>query len=179
LLEPLVLVRDEIERLNRTLNDFLQFARPRGFVPVPVELSSLVARVVSLLRAQAEEKSVSLRCEATERSSTLGEDERLQQVLMNLMLNAIQATPAGGSVVVTVDGREREWILVHVDDSGPGVPEQERTRIFEPFFTTKSSGSGLGLPIVHSIVTQHGGQVRVESSPQGGARFTLQLPRAG
>jgi two-component system, NtrC family, sensor histidine kinase HydH len=72
----------------------------------------------------------------------------------------------------------RESVLVHVDDSGKGVPLADRDRIFEPFFTTKAAGSGLGLPLVHAVATQHGGHVRVEDSPQGGARFTLQLPRA-
>jgi signal transduction histidine kinase len=70
-------------------------------------------------------------------------------------------------------------VAIHVDDSGRGVPVDVRDRIFEPFFTTKAQGSGLGLSIVHAIVTQHGGTITVEEAPDGGARFTLRLPRAG
>ena len=69
-------------------------------------------------------------------------------------------------------------VEILVDDSGPGVPPEIRERIFEPFFTTKAEGSGLGLPIVHAIVTQHGGTIGVEEAPEGGARFALRIPRA-
>jgi signal transduction histidine kinase len=178
LLEPLVLVRDEIERLNHTLNDFLQFARPRALQPVPVALEPLVQRVTKLLRAQAEEKTVSLREQVSGQPVVMGEDERLQQVLMNLLINAIQATPAGGEVMLAASAHNAETVVVSVDDSGPGIPEAERERVFEPFFTTKASGSGLGLPIVQAIIIQHGGRVRVEGSSKGGARFVLELPRA-
>ena len=95
---------------------------------------------------------------------------------MNLVLNAIQATPAGGSVrrrgAMSTDGD----LCICVDDSGPGVPPELRNRIFEPFFTTKDAGTGLGLPLVHSIVQQHGGTITIETSPSGGARFHLRLP---
>ena len=91
------------------------------------------------------------------------------------MLNAIQATPAGGSVRV-VAGVEDGDVCICVDDSGPGVPPSVRDRIFEPFFTTKDAGTGLGLPLVHSIVQQHGGTVTLETSPAGGARFHIRLP---
>jgi signal transduction histidine kinase len=96
---------------------------------------------------------------------------------MNLVLNAIQATPHGGSVRV-VAGVEAGAVCLCVDDSGPGVPPNARDRIFEPFFTTKDSGTGLGLPLVHSIVQQHGGTIVVEASPAGGARFHIRLPAA-
>jgi signal transduction histidine kinase len=79
---------------------------------------------------------------------------------------------------VAVDGEAPREVAIHVDDAGPGVPDHVRDRIFEPFFTTKASGSGLGLSIVHAIVTQHGGSVTVDEAPDGGARFTLRLPRA-
>ncbi|HSI03578.1 MAG TPA: ATP-binding protein, partial [Myxococcota bacterium] len=109
----------------------------------------------------------------------VGDEGRLHQVLMNLLLNALQATPRGGTVTLRAEATDREWVTINVDDSGPGVPPDKRDRIFEPFFTTKDTGSGLGLPLVHSTVSQHCGVVRVASSPEGGARFALTLPRAG
>jgi signal transduction histidine kinase len=190
LLEPLLLVKDEIRRLDHILEDFLQFARPREFVPRPVELGQAVARVLDLLEGEAERRSIRLERELTgEPGSTLvaGEEERLRQVLVNLTLNAIEATPDGGLVKVrcgpeAADAGMEEGgpgVGVVIDDSGPGVPEAARDRIFEPFFTTKAKGSGLGLSIVHAIVSQHGGTVAVEAAPGGGARFLLRLPRMG
>ena len=179
LLEPLLLVRDEIRRLDHILEDFLQFARPREFRPGSVDVKALVRRVVDLLSSQAETRKVTLTHVIPEAPlpALSGEEERLRQVLINLCLNALESTPAGGRVTLTVGAEEgRVWLTV--DDTGPGVPEAVRDRIFEPFFTTKAQGSGLGLPIVHAIVTQHGGTLEVGAAPGGGARFLLRLPVA-
>jgi len=114
-----------------------------------------------------------------------GEEERLRQVLVNLMLNALEATPDGGQVRVRCQAEAAEpgrgergpSVVVSIEDSGAGVPAAVRDRIFEPFFTTKARGSGLGLSIVHAIVAQHGGTVSVDAAGGGGARFLLRLPR--
>jgi signal transduction histidine kinase len=190
LLEPLSLVKDEIRRLDHILEDFLQFARPREFVPRPVDLGHVVSRVLDLLAGEAERRAIRLEREVSpEPGSTgvAGEDERLRQVLVNLMLNAVEATPDGGRVQVRclpeapdpALGERGTSVVVAIDDSGPGVPPAVRDRIFEPFFTTKAKGSGLGLSIVHAIVSQHGGTISVEAAPGGGARFLLRLPRLG
>jgi len=178
LLEPLKLVRDEIARLEHLLQDFLQFARPRELKSEPLALEPLLTAVVDLLSGDAERRGVRLDRELpTELPRVQGEDEQLRQVLMNLTLNALEATPRGGRVRILAQARAEDvWIAV--DDSGPGIDAQIRHRIFEPFFSTKASGSGLGLPIVHAIVTQHGGAVGVDSSPLGGARIWFTLPRA-
>jgi signal transduction histidine kinase len=98
---------------------------------------------------------------------------------MNLGLNALAAVREGGWIRVACRaGDDPESVEILVDDSGQGVPPEIRERIFEPFFTTKAEGSGLGLPIVHAIVTQHGGTITVEDAPEGGARFALRVPRA-
>jgi signal transduction histidine kinase len=178
LLEPLSLVRDEIRRLDHILEDFLQFARPREFKPEPVEVESLLRRVVDLLGNQAELRKVRLELEGPVPSSRLpGEEERLRQVLINLALNALEATPPGGQVRLSA-GEDSEGMWLRVEDTGPGVPVEIRDRIFEPFFTTKAQGSGLGLSIVHAIVAQHGGTLEVGEAPEGGARFVLRLPKA-
>ncbi len=179
LLEPLRLVRDEIRRLDHILEDFLQFARPREFYPKPVVVAPVLDRVLTLLGGPAERRGVRLLRDFEAVPAVAGDEERLQQVVMNLGLNAIDAVPAGGWVRVSCRvGDEADQVEILVDDSGGGVPPEIRERIFEPFFTTKAEGSGLGLPIVHAIVTQHGGTITVEDAPEGGARFALRVPRA-
>jgi signal transduction histidine kinase len=186
LLEPLTLVRDEIRRLDHILEDFLQFARPREFVTRPIDLVPVVARVLDLLGGEAERRGVRLERELEPVPPVAGDEERIRQVLVNLCLNALEAIPPGGLVRVSCRPSEPApdhpdappMVDVSVDDDGPGIPAEQRDRIFEPFFTTKAKGSGLGLSIVHAIVTQHGGNIQVEASPEGGARFTLRLPCA-
>jgi two-component system sensor histidine kinase HydH len=182
--EPLHLVRDEIRRLDHILEDFLQFARPREFVAKEVDVHVVLAKVMDLLEGEIERRGLRLVRDLQPVPPVAGDEERLRQVVMNLALNAIDACPRAGSVRVScgveepADGVERRAVAIHVDDTGPGVPNDVRDRIFEPFFTTKASGSGLGLSIVHAIVTQHGGTILIDDAPDGGARFTLRLPTA-
>jgi signal transduction histidine kinase len=181
LLEPLTLVKDEIRRLDHILEDFLQFARPREFVPRSVEIGAVVSRVLDLLGGEAERRGIRLERDLEPVPPVAGDEERLRQVLVNLGLNALEAVRDGGLVRVSCRAAgspdAEPSVDVVVDDDGSGVPQESRDRIFEPFFTTKAKGSGLGLSIVHAIVTQHGGQLRVEDSPEGGARFVVSLPR--
>jgi signal transduction histidine kinase len=183
LLEPLTVVKDEIRRLDHILEDFLQFARPREFVRHPVDVVSVVTRVLDLLGGEAERRGIRLERDLDAVPNVAGDEERLRQVLVNLGLNALEAVEDGGLVRVgcrltpPTEGGE-PGVDILVDDDGGGVPPETRERIFEPFFTTKAKGSGLGLSIVHAIVTQHGGRLRVEDSPEGGARFVVTLPRA-
>jgi two-component system sensor histidine kinase HydH len=184
LLEPLTLVKDEIRRLDHILEDFLQFARPREFVPRAVDVVAVVTRVLDLLGGEAERRGIRLARDLDEAvPSVAGDEERLRQVLVNLGLNALEAVKDGGLVRVScrldaTPDRPEPAVDVLVDDDGAGVPPESRDRIFEPFFTTKAKGSGLGLSIVHAIITQHGGRLRVEDSPEGGARFVVSLPVA-
>jgi two-component system sensor histidine kinase HydH len=180
LLEPLTVVKDEIRRLDHILEDFLQFARPREFVRRGVDVVTVVSRVLDLLGGEAERRGVRLERDLTAVPEVAGDEERLRQVLVNLGLNALEAVGDGGQVRVScrLAGAPalEPAVEVVVDDDGPGVPPESRDRIFEPFFTTKAKGSGLGLSIVHAIVTQHAGRLRVEESPEGGARFVVSLP---
>jgi two-component system, NtrC family, sensor histidine kinase HydH len=185
LLEPLTLVKDEIRRLDHILEDFLQFARPREFVPRRVDVSTVITKVLDLLGGEAERRGVRLERTLEPVPAVAGDEERLRQVLVNLGLNALESVKDGGLVRVScrseagpADPAGPSLVSVLVDDDGSGVPPDVRDRIFEPFFTTKAKGSGLGLSIVHAIVAQHGGRIRVEESPEGGARFALTLPEA-
>jgi len=179
LLEPLLLVRDEIRRLDHILEDFLQFARPREFQPRAVEVSTVLTKVLDLLEGEAERRHVALDRDFQDVPPVAGDEERLRQVVMNLALNALDAVGRQGTVRVSsrLEEPDARDVTVYVDDSGPSIPPDLRDRVFEPFFTTKAQGSGLGLSIVHAIVTQHRGSISVEDAPEGGARFVLRLPR--
>jgi signal transduction histidine kinase len=175
LFEPLVVVQAEIKRLAAFLDEFLQFARPRDLQRAPTDVAAIAREVTEFLLPQATAAHLTLSLETQPVPSLNADPARIRQSLVNLVLNAIQATPAGGTISV-VTGVEEAHVCICVDDSGPGVAEPLRDRIFEPFFTTKDAGTGLGLPLVHSIIQQHGGTIALETSPAGGARFHLRLP---
>ncbi len=176
LLEPLTLVRDEIRRLEHILQDFLQFARPSPLTLKPVDLRELLGKVVAFMKSDADRRRVKLEASIDQSAPLSGDHDQLRQVFMNLTLNALDAAGSGGRVSLSVEPTPASQI-VHVDDSGPGVPPEVAERIFEPFFTTKAQGSGLGLPITSAIVGQHAGRIEVSRGPLGGARFSVVLPR--
>ena len=175
-LEPLVLVREEIRRLDHLLEDLLQYARPRELQRRPVEVAPLVERVAQLLTSDADARGVRLVRTVEPGLTASGDEQRLREVIMNLVLNALDASPRGGEVRVVARTLGPSEIELLVEDDGPGVDPDQRDQIFQPFFTTKAQGTGLGLAIVHSIVTQHRGSLRLESSAKGGAAFRIQLP---
>ncbi len=177
-LQPLGLVRDEIRRLDHLLEDFLQFARPHELGRGPVEVETLVRRVAALLATDAERRGVLLTLRLESGLKARGEEPRLRQLVMNLVLNALDASPSGGEVRLSARRVSLEQLELRVEDAGSGVPPNLRERIFRPFFTTKPQGSGLGLTIVQTIVAQHGGALRLDDSNLGGASFRVQLPCA-
>jgi len=176
LMEPLLLVKDEIRRLERILDGFMQFARPNNLEKQPLQLDEVLKRVIALLQPEAQKRNIALEfsCAAL---SVLGDADQLHQVFMNLTLNALDATPPGGIVRLLGAHSGKDFVVVSIDDSGVSIPRSEEDRIFEPFFTTKTQGSGLGLPISHAIVTQHGGHIQVRASSLGGACFSVSLPK--
>jgi signal transduction histidine kinase len=179
LLQPLTLVRDEIRRLEHILQDFLQFARPTPLTLRPTALKAVTEKVWAFLQTDAERRGVKLQFVGDEAPVISGDEDQLRQVLMNLSINALDAAGPDGAVRLTCedDPDHPGEVQLHVDDSGPGVPDEAMSRLFEPFFTTKANGSGLGLPISNAIVSQHGGRITVGRGPLGGARFTVHLPR--
>ena len=175
------MIADEIEqRLERIVRNFLEFSRPPLLKLQAVCLPLLVSKTLELLRS-AEEQRVRLHYESGgDLPPALGDMEQLQQVLLNLLGNALDATPEGGEVRIDAaaenDAAGRAMVVVRIRDTGPGVPEDIRKRIFEPFFTTKRDGTGLGLCISAQIVAGHGGRLAVESSSPSGTTFALWIP---
>jgi two-component system sensor histidine kinase PilS (NtrC family) len=172
------IVLREVERLNRLITDLLDYARPRPRVPVPLELGGLLDETVRVFAQDRTAPGVTARyvppAEGGE-VQVVADPGQVRQVLWNLLRNAAEAMPDGGEVVVALrrgDGHA-EFDVV---DTGQGIAPSDQERLFEPFFTTKTRGSGLGLAMVHRIVTEHGGSVSVDSSPGRGARFSVRLP---
>ena len=177
-LEPLILVRDEIRRLDHLLEDLLQYARPRQLERRPVDVATLVEHVAQLLVSDADSRGVTIARTMEPNLAASGDEARLREVVMNLVLNALDASERGGEVRIKGRRLGPVEIELSVEDDGTGVAPEQREQIFQPFFTTKAQGTGLGLAIVHSIVTQHRGSLRLDSSEKGGAAFRIRLPAA-
>jgi signal transduction histidine kinase len=169
-------LRHEIGKLNRLVSEFLTYARPVTLNQDQVPVSSLVSSVLELAAAEARVKEVALRAAPAGELGELRVDRlRLEQALLNLALNAIQACPRGGQVILRT-ARAAGGVELAVEDTGPGIAPQDLPRLFEPFFTTKVDGTGLGLANARKIVAEHRGDIRAENRPEGGARFTIRLP---
>ncbi|HEY0099668.1 MAG TPA: ATP-binding protein, partial [Pyrinomonadaceae bacterium] len=174
------LIVGETDRLNRSVTQLLNFARHSPTDGTPAPADELARGVVELFRAEAKARNiaVNLRCGEVRRRLDGAQASAVRDALSNLLLNALQETPAGGRVSVEVDTDGGE-LLFAVTDGGRGVPSELRQRIWEPFFTTKQRGTGLGLAIVRKRLEDAGGAARLAPQAAGaGARFELRLPLA-
>lgn len=170
--ETVGIIRKECSRLNRLLTNLLDFARPRHPDWRDVDLSRVLRTVLDLVSHSAG-KGIRFHTEiSADVPRLLGDEEQLTQVILNLALNAAQAMPGGGDVWLT-SRAGNDGILIEIRDQGPGIPAEHIDKIFDPFFTTKAAGTGLGLSVVHQIVTQHGGTVSVATNPGQGTTFGL------
>ncbi|MCW5891763.1 MAG: hypothetical protein KIT14_14620 [bacterium] len=166
----------EIERICALINDLLAFSRPSPAQLEPTDLAALAAQTVRLLDAEARKHGVHLTCDVAGALPPVHADEaRVKQVLMNVVLNAVQAAPAHTAVEVTARPHAAGAVL-EVADRGPGIPPEKVRQIFDPFFTTKASGSGLGLFIAERIVRDHGGSIEPRPRDGGGTVFALVFP---
>jgi len=167
-------------RIDRTVRDLLDFARPSPPAVLPFALLGAVDAALRLARVQARFKGVEAELDLPAGlPPVLGDEHQLSQVFLNLLLNAGDAM--GGAGRVRIRARQAgEGIEVEVEDSGPGIPQADLPRVFDPFFTTKDpgQGTGLGLAICHRILETLGGEIAAGNAPGGGARFTLRLPAA-
>jgi two-component system, NtrC family, sensor histidine kinase HydH len=165
----------ELARLDGLLTDFLTYARPRAPELREAELRPIIEHVVALLRPDAERAQVSVVAASLSASSVLIDAEQMEQVLFNVLLNAVQASPRGSCVWLREhhDGRR---VLIDVIDEGPGIPDELLPRIFDPFVTTKRQGTGLGLAVSSRIVAAHSGTIEAQGAEPRGTRVRLSLP---
>ncbi len=171
------IVLRESDRLNRTIGDFLAYARPTPIAPRRIDLAAVLEEVLMLLEHRPLPASIKVVRAFAAPLWAKVDPNALRQAIWNLCLNAVEAMPAGGEI--TVGAAEAGSALdVWVADTGPGIGAADLGHIFEPFFSTKPEGSGLGLALVHRIVCDHGGDVDVRTHVGVGTTFTLTLPRA-
>ena len=183
----LQIVVRESDRLNALISDFLAYARPQSPRRLPVPFCRIIDDLRVLMLSDQRFQRIVVRQEFAGATTLWVDVNQLTQVLWNLFANAADAMPGGGEITVGVlpsaggeeGGEGTSWDELTISDTGTGMTSQELASIFEPFFTTKRAGSGLGLATVYRIVEGHGGQVRVESDPGMGTRFTIRLPKNG
>lgn len=173
-------VLEQVKRLNKTVNDLLFFGKPTEQEPTFVDVNSVLRKTLWFAlqhRGGGDiEKLLDLR---EDLPPVYVDPKQMQQVFLNLILNAMQAMQGGGVLTVRssfVEKDERQWVRVEIADTGSGIPQQILDKIFTPFFTTKAQGTGLGLAICHKIVTQHAGVISVRSEDGKGTTFTIELP---
>jgi two-component system sensor histidine kinase PilS (NtrC family) len=171
------IIRRESERLNRTLTDFLAFARPAPFSPSEFDVKQVISDAVALLKNSPE---VGPNHKVVERypngpTTIVGDQNQIRQIFWNLARNALQAMPDGGNLKVSVESIGAGGCRLEVEDEGVGIPKQQIARLFEPFSSTKPGGTGLGMAIVYQFVQDHGGRVTVDSTVGVGTRVGVEL----
>jgi signal transduction histidine kinase len=184
-------IGEAADRMTKIIRQLLQFARRKGPRRAPTDLGALVRDALELLEPLAAKRAVELRLDAGAEDAVVDvEVGQIQQVVTNLVMNAMQAMPAGGTVDVAirterttppadVGGAERDCVCLCVEDRGSGIAPEHLPHIFEPFFTTKDvgEGTGLGLAVTYGIIRDHGGWITVESTPREKTIFAVCLPR--
>ena len=168
----------QVERITKIMNQLLSFARKRPSEQQVVDLVGIVRNVQDMLLEKFKSSNVHVVNEYShDLPHVLADVDHISQVLLNLMLNACQAMPGGGTLTLSLCPKG-DRVELKVQDTGVGIPEDQISKIFDPFFTTKSvgEGTGLGLTVVHGIIQEHNGTIRVNSKPNQGTTFTISLP---
>jgi hypothetical protein len=178
----LEVVPREVARLDKAVQQILDYARPTPLIKVRVDLVKLVESILRLYDPQIREKQIQVRRDFQPGvPSVLADGERIREALVNLLRNSLEAMARRPikELKVTVAPFSQTQVAVTIEDTGAGIPGTEIKRIFEPFRTFKESGSGIGLALCQKVVREHGGQITAENIPSGGARFRLSLPITG
>src|SRR5687768_8403781 len=169
-------IADTIEQLIRRVEQILGFARPLSLSPRPGDLNKIINRVLELLRPQSTANKVEVRLALDQNAATAMIDEAsMNGALMNLILNAIEAMPKGGTMSITTAAVDAT-LRLEITDTGRGISEEEAKNIFEPFYTTKEQGLGLGMPYARKIIEQHGGTISLRSQLGEGTTIYVTLP---
>jgi two-component system sensor histidine kinase HydH len=168
----------EVERLNRVISQLLEFARPTSVHKKPSSVQALIQHSLHMIRRQATDKNIQVVSRLPEEIPEIQADpDKVNQVLLNLYLNSLEAMGSGGTLLVDLrKAAGRDGVEISVSDTGTGIKREDLAQIFDPYFTTRSSGTGLGLAIVHNIMEAHQGEIRVESEPGKGTKVTLYFP---
>jgi signal transduction histidine kinase len=173
-------IRDQIDRITTIMRSLLNMARPDGRERQPVDVGALLEGSLNFLTEKFRVRQIRVSRDLADGMSVFADEEKLQQLFLNLFLNAADAMPEGGNLRVTLRALDPDSLEVLVIDDGHGIPSEVLQRMFEPFYTTKGAGqgTGLGLVVARGIVRDHGGTIGVASEPGEGAEFRVVLPRA-
>jgi len=172
-------MRAEVHRIQHVIEDYLHFAHLPKLERRPLKLNALLDEKLAFMHGVIEEANVKLRVEFDSRLATVNADaEQLWQVLLNMIRNALEAMPDGGTLTVST-GQNGTQAALRIADTGKGMPEEQVRQVFVPFFSTKAEGTGLGLTLAQQIVTEHGGHIECASALGKGSTFTVYLPFAG
>lgn len=173
-------VLEQIARLDKTSTDLLFFGRPGKPEFTYVDINELVKKTLFFVTQHPEARNIHRVKELTRDLPSVGVDEKqIQQVLFNVIINAVQAMREGGTLTIQTEVVFRDdgsFVRIRIGDTGKGIPADELEKIFVPFYTTKTQGTGLGLPICRKLVSQNGGTITVESRPGEGTTFIIDLP---
>ncbi len=176
--EFLDIIVEEADRLNSVVTEFLEYARPGDRAPLRISLREPVESAMARIRRERSKQMERIRMgvQFAENSPKVNADpSEIERVVFNLLTNAVDAMPEGGDLTVRVHSAGGE-ARISVEDTGTGVPDENRPQLFRPFFTTRERGVGMGLAICRRIVEENGGSIAVESAPGKGSRFTIKLP---
>jgi signal transduction histidine kinase len=177
ILNRLTTVKNETSRLRDILDDFLRYAGRLELERKPIELNTLLEELVDFFAPQAQLQRVQLRLRPAPEKIIAPVDPRLlKQAVLNLMINALQAMPGGGELMLSLSRNGTDDAVIDVIDTGPGISPEAAQRIFEAYYSTKKGGTGLGLPMARRIADEHGGSLSVTSEPGKGTDFRLRLP---
>lgn len=191
------LILSEVDRMEKTIQGLLDFSRPPKLNRVPHDFRQTLQRALNLVEARSRQQRIEIETHFSDSPLMVdGDTEKLHQLLVNLLLNAVEAMPLGGrlsveatndfdrdnviSSVLHLNGTSdcpREVVQIVIRDTGEGISEDVMSRLFEPFASTKERGTGLGLAVSHRIAEEHGGTIQARNDPHGGARFTVMIPR--
>jgi signal transduction histidine kinase len=177
-LEHFDIALEELARLDKSVGEILEFAKPVRLAPQAIDIGEWLEDTTRGLSPVLSEKGVKLQLVPSATLTVNGDPQRLRQVLMNLVDNAADASAPGAAVTVRAKPTDDKHIAIEVEDHGRGIAADDLPRIFEPFFTTRPDGTGLGLAICHKVVRAHGGNIQVRSAPGEGSTFTVLLPAA-
>ncbi len=170
------IIVEEANRLNRIITDFINYAKPRSPNFAACRVEEVVDKNITFLEAQINEQGYVVKKNyQNSLPEIMADSTMLYQSFLNILINAMQAMPDGGRILIEV-GAGDHLVTVHFDDEGQGIPHENLGKIWDPFFTTKEMGTGLGLGIVKNIVESHGGSIQIVNRPVRGARVTIELP---
>jgi two-component system nitrogen regulation sensor histidine kinase GlnL len=177
------ILESEIGRLAGIVENFLSFARPSRIQTSELGLNDILRQIVDLLSNQARSRKVRLELSSEGDPKVLGSEDQLKQAFLNLVINSLEAMPNGGVLGIRTEvaqpqGQQgaKHLAVIRIQDTGVGMPKEQLVRLFDPFFTTRPKGTGLGLTIVHRVIHEHKGDIRVTSIPGEGTTFTVELP---